>query len=195
VILPTLAGLAAGATHALSGPDHLAAVLPLAAESPERGPAIGLTWAAGHGLGTALLAAAAVAVRARLDLDWIGTRAELLVGIALIATGLWTLGRRHAPPHGHAHRGAALGLGTLHGVAGGTHALVVLSALALSPGLAAGWLLAFVLGAGVAMGGVGLALQRAGRVASAAWLARLRVGAGVTAVGVGAFWAARQLVG
>lgn len=194
MLLPALAGLTAGATHALSGPDHLAAVLPLASEAPERGPRIGLSWGLGHGLGTVLLTAVALGVRAELDLEAFGAGAEAVIGVVLVATGLWAL-LRAGRPVGGGHTGAALGIGALHGLAGGTHVVVVVSALALPTASATGWLLAFVAGAAAAMGAMGWVCRRAGAGASAAWQRRARVAAGLLAIGVGAGWTATALEG
>lgn len=194
MIPATLAGLFAGVAHALSGPDHVAAVLPLAAEAPERGTTIGLSWAAGHGLGTLALVGAALIVRAELDLALLGSRAEALIGVVLVVTGAWTLLRARRAQRGHAHPGAALGIGTLHGVAGGTHVAVAIVALAL-PGLGAlGWLLGFVLGAGLAMGMVGGLCRRLGGLASERWQRRARWLAGGLAIVVGAAWTLGQLL-
>ena len=192
MILSTLAGLTAGATHALTGPDHVAAVLPLAAEAPDKGLRIGLSWATGHGLGTVALAAAALLVRSALDLDAVGGRMEMLVGVALVATGLWVLLRPTSAAHAHATPGAAVGLGTLHGLAGGAHVVVALSALALPVSVAVGWLAAFVVGAGVAMSLVGWVAEWLGGRLTASGLQWARRVAGVLAVVVGAVWVAMQ---
>ena len=194
MMMLALAGLSAGAAHALSGPDHVAAVLPLASDAPGRGVHIGLSWASGHGLGTLALAAAAGLLRVGFDLESIGSHAELLVGVALVATGLWTLLRGNAHSHAPASAGTAAGIGTLHGIAGGSHLVVASSALALPFLSAASWLLAFVLGAGVAMTGIGWAVQRAGRsLAPPAWDQARRL-SGVLAIGVGLVWMGMQLV-
>ena len=51
-----LAGLAAGLLHVFSGPDHLAAIAPLAADG-ERGQwKAGLQWGIGHTTGVLLIA-------------------------------------------------------------------------------------------------------------------------------------------
>lgn len=193
MILPALAGLTAGATHALTGPDHVAAVLPLAAEAPDKGLRIGLSWATGHGLGTVVLAATALLVRSALDLDAIGGRMELLVGVALVVTGLWVLLRPRRAGYAHATPGAAVGLGTLHGLAGGAHVVVALSALALPVPVAVGWLAAFVLGAGLAMSLVGWVAKALGGRLTPGGLLWARRAAGLLALGVGAAWVAMQL--
>lgn len=194
MLMLVLTGLVAGAVHAVSGPDHVAAVLPLATESPDRGGRIGLSWATGHGLGTVLLAAFATTLRHVLDLPTLGAHAETLVGVLLVVTGLWTLFR----PHTHrpaATLGAAAGIGTVHGAAGGAHLVVAGSALALPLASSALWLGGFVLGAAVAMSAVGYGLQLAGPRLKPGWMDRLRIGSGVLAVVVGVVWAGSQLLG
>ncbi len=192
MILPALAGLTAGATHALSGADHLAAVLPLASEAPDRGPRIGLSWGLGHGLGTVALSAVALVLRAELDLDALGAGAEALIGLVLVGTGLWAVARAQRPAR-EGHAGAALGIGTLHGVAGGAHVVVVVSALALPTSSALGWLAAFVVGAAGAMATMGWVCRRVGARAPEEWQRKARVASGSVAVAVGVAWAAMAL--
>ena len=55
--------LVSGLAHVLSGPDHLAAVAPLAAEDRERGWLAGWTWGIGHASGVAVVAVLAVVLR------------------------------------------------------------------------------------------------------------------------------------
>lgn len=191
MIVSSLAGLAAGATHALSGPDHVAAVLPLAAETPTRATRLGLTWALGHGLGTVLLASAVLLLRAQLDLHGLGGTMEALIGLVLVATGVFGLARAFRPTstkHEH-HAALALGIGGMHGLAGGAHVLVALSALALPLTDAALWIGTFVLGAAVAMGGIGVVIQSFGTRASNDWMRRFQVGTSLFTIAVGAIWA------
>src|SRR5262245_22595029 len=134
-MLAVLTGIAAGFFHVLSGPDHLAAVAPLAAADRQRGWWSGLTWGAGHASGVAAVAVLAIQLRELLpSIDVISYWGERLVGVALIGVGLWALHRafgarvsHHAPSHAH----ASFGFGILHGVAGSSHFFGVLPALAL----------------------------------------------------------------
>jgi sulfite exporter TauE/SafE len=176
-------GLVAGAAHVLAGVDHLAAVLPLAVAGRARAFALGARWGIGHSAGVLIVAAAAVALRERLDLEAASALGERLVGAMLIGIGLLSLStalrlRIHA--HGHAHGGAAhehlhlhtpaemagheerlhghghtaIAAGTLHGVAGTAHVLGVLPAVALPDAWSSGaYLAAFALGTILAMGG------------------------------------------
>lgn len=147
----TLGGLAAGAVHATTGPDHLAVVAPLAARDARGGWRIGARWGLGHALGVALVAAAVLAFRGLLPVEALESWSERLVGGSLVLVGLWVLlsalgvrGHDHGP--GGEGR-AALAVGTLHGTAGGSHLVGILPALALSSTLAAGaYLLSFAAG-------------------------------------------------
>jgi NAD(P)-dependent dehydrogenase (short-subunit alcohol dehydrogenase family) len=51
MMLTALSGVVAGVFHVLSGPDHLAAVAPLAASDRGRSVRAGWTWGAGHASG------------------------------------------------------------------------------------------------------------------------------------------------
>ena len=154
-MLTALTGVAAGLFHVLSGPDHRAAVTPLAAADGRRGWFAGWTWGLGHASGVVVVAVAAILLRDVLPpADLISGWSERLVGGALIAIGLWALRRsarighgRHAHgplAHDHVHTQAGpawmrrLGhahasfyMGILHGVAGSSHFFGVLPALAL----------------------------------------------------------------
>lgn len=154
-MLTAITGALAGLFHVLAGPDHLAAVGPLALDGRRRGWLAGWTWGIGHASGVVMVAALAIFLRDLLPpIDRISTWSERLVGAALIAVGLWALRRsaRVLPaPHAHGavshdhlhvqagprwlrrvgHAHAAFCLGVLHGVAGSSHFVGVLPALAL----------------------------------------------------------------
>ena len=155
VVLTALSAALAGAVHVLSGPDHLAAVAPVAIADRERGWLAGWTWGLGHASGVVVVAVLAVLLRDLLPpVSAISLWGERIVGGALIGIGLWAfrkgldIGMRHhrhgAVEHTHVHlrRGplvlqrlghahAAFLMGILHGVAGTSHFLGVLPALAL----------------------------------------------------------------
>ncbi len=159
------AGVAAGAVHVLSGPDHLAAVAPLAADSRGATWKTGFTWGLGHTSGVLVVGALALLLREVLPLDAISSWSERLVAVALVGVGLWGLrqasrlhvhvhthrhdGATHAhahvhvhqadpgtPPRAHAaaphdHTHASFAFGILHGLAGSSHVIGILPALAL----------------------------------------------------------------
>ena len=213
--LIAITGALAGLFHVLSGPDHLAAVAPLAVEDGRRGWLAGWTWGFGHASGVVVVALLAILLRDLLPpIAVISAWSERVVGIALVAIGLWALRRstRVAPgPHrhgaiahdhlhvqagpawarrlGHAH--ASFCLGILHGVAGSSHFLGVLPALAL-PTLVEGvtYIGAFGLGTVVAMTAFAAVMGAAGgRVRHVAALYRgMMLAAGTVAITVGVFW-------
>jgi hypothetical protein len=185
-MLTLLSGALAGVVHVLSGADHLAAVAPLAIANPRRAWVAGCTWGIGHTAGVVTVAVLAVLLRDVLPpIDLISTWSERLVGAALIAIGLWALRaglRIGSAPHAHGpwthdhvhvqagpsltrrlgHPHASFMMGVLHGVAGSSHFLGVLPALAL-PTRAAALMYVAAFGAGsiVAMAGFGAALGAA----------------------------------
>ena len=127
------AGLAAGMLHVFSGPDHLAAVAPLAADTDRSHWRTGLQWGVGHTMGVLLIACLLLLIREQLPLDAISVYSERLVGVALILVGgwgVWKASRSGFKPHSHA--GASFGMGALHGLAGSSHLFGVLPALAFA---------------------------------------------------------------
>jgi hypothetical protein len=129
------AGLAAGLLHVFSGPDHLAAVAPLAADSDRRHWHTGVQWGIGHTIGVLVIACLLLLLREQLPLDAISAQSERIVGVALILVGgwgIWRASRTGFTPHGHSHAGASFAMGALHGLAGSSHLFGVLPALAFA---------------------------------------------------------------
>ena len=212
MILTLISGAIAGAYHVLSGPDHIAAVAPLALAARSRAWRTGCTWGIGHASGVVVVAVAAVLLRDVLPIGDASAWGERLVGGALIALGFWSVARAarvrttphaHGPLHhrhlavhagpawarrlGHAH--AAFLVGTLHGVAGSSHFFGVLPALALPTTHASlVYVAAFGVGTVLSMTAFAGALGRVGPH-SAAWSHRVLMGTtGVLAIAVGAVW-------
>jgi hypothetical protein len=214
-MLTALTGAMAGLFHVLSGPDHLAAVAPIAVADRERGWLAGWTWGLGHASGVVVVAVIAILLRDALPpIEVISAWSERLVGGALIAVGLWAL-RRSAriKPSAHAHGTAAhdhlhvqagprwlrrMGhvhasfcLGVLHGVAGSSHFFGVLPALALpTRGAALSYIAAFGVGTVAAMTLFAAAAGLAGtRTRHSASLQRaMLLTAAVVAIVVGGVW-------
>ena len=217
------AGLVAGALHVLSGPDHLAAVAPLAAGSTEPRWRAGFSWGIGHTGGVLTVGVLALLFRGLLPIDEISSWSEQLVGVALIAVGVWsghrafrtrvhvhahvhdgvphshvhfhgagarTHGAAPAVEHRHAH--ASFGFGVLHGLAGSSHVLGILPALALPTREAAiGYLLAYGVGTVAAMtafsSAIGFVAARA-RFSGASVYQGLLAACSLAAIAVGTFW-------
>jgi hypothetical protein len=187
MLVSALAGVMAGLVHVLSGPDHLAAVAPIASNQRRAPWVAGALWGLGHSSGVLMVGLLALWLRDWLPVDAVSSWSERAVGVVLIAIGLWglhrALGRHlHAHPHAHGsishdhahvhavsqradghhrtsrhtHTHAAFLVGVLHGLAGSSHLLGVLPALAL-PGMAAsiGYLTGY--GGGTVIGMTGFA--------------------------------------
>jgi hypothetical protein len=225
MLVVVLAGLVAGTLHVLSGPDHLAAVAPLAADSSASRWRAGFSWGIGHTGGVLLVGLLAVLLRDVLPLDAISSWSERLVGVALIAVGLWGARRalatrvhvhrhvhdgsvhshvhfhgtgdvavhqRASTPSAHRHMHLSFGFGVLHGLAGSSHILGILPALALPTREAAvAYLVAYGAGNVSAMTAFSSAI---GFVAARAEGGGLRIYRGllatcsVAAIAVGTLW-------
>lgn len=217
-----LTGLAAGALHVLSGPDHLTAVAPLAVRRPRRAWQPGLRWGLGHSAGVACVGLLSLWLRDLIPVAWLSSWGERLVGVVLFGIGLWALRialrknvhahehehdgeshvhihLHHAPaehqtPGAHLHSHAAFGIGTLHGLAGSSHFLGVLPALAFpSKAQATAYLLAFGVGTVAAMAafswGIGWVAARFAIRGVNVYRSLMGVSA-VAAMAVGGFWLA-----
>lgn len=208
-MIPILTGFAAGGLHVFSGVDHLAALAPVAVENPPRAARIGVFWGFGHGIGVVIVGGVGLVLRGFVDVEaWSGW-AEFLVGFLLIGIGFWAMRRAgrievHVHSHSHddvlhehihahrstnrSHHHAALGVGLLHGMAGGGHLFGVLPALALPIGSAIMYLVAYLVASVVAMGvfafGVGVLVSRT----ATKWVGRLMFTSGALAVAVGLLW-------
>ncbi|MFC1563369.1 sulfite exporter TauE/SafE family protein [candidate division KSB1 bacterium] len=152
-------GLIAGSIHVVSGPDHLSAVAPLSIEEGRSSWRMGLLWGVGHTGGVLLVGLIALLGRELIPIDLISQWSERIVGVVLIGIGLWGLRKalkhrvhihkhthegeehthihlhetetQHASPRAHIHTHAAFAVGIIHGLAGSSHFLGVLPALAL----------------------------------------------------------------
>jgi hypothetical protein len=214
-MLTVVTGTLAGFVHVLSGPDHLAAVTPMAVTGRERGWVSGWTWGFGHASGVVLVAILAVLLRNVLPpVEAISAWSERIVGAALIAVGLWALRRStqmRAATHAHgvvSHRHMQIGsgpvwlrrlghshasfcLGVLHGIAGSSHFFGVLPALAL-PSLSASliYIGAFGVGTVAAMTGFAAVVGTAtARLPNGALPQRaMMITAAALAIAVGTVW-------
>ena len=213
-----LTGLAAGALHVLSGPDHIAALAPLAVQNRRNAMRVGMFWGLGHGLGVLLLGGLGVVLGQVITLDVVSHFAELMVGLLLVLIGGWAIrsafrltvhthnhdhgeGDHHGHLHVHmgevdhtapyAHRRhshTALGVGLLHGVAGTGHIFGVLPAMALPPQAAGVYLAAYLVSAVSSMVIVAALLGRLAELGGQRSLRGLMVVCGLAAIGVGLIW-------
>ncbi len=104
--LVVLMGVLAGLAHVFSGPDHLAAIAPLAVKKRRGAWLTGLRWGGGHASGVAVVGILSLLLRGILPVNLISNWSDRLVGVLLIGIGLWTLRtalRVHAHEHQHTH--------------------------------------------------------------------------------------------
>lgn len=189
------AGLAAGLVHVFSGPDHLAAIAPMAVDAEDAPWKAGLQWGIGHTAGVLLIGVLLLLVREQLPVDLISAYSERIVGGALILVGAWGIRRAMrfgVTPHGHSHGGASFAMGTVHGLAGSSHLFGVLPALALPTREASmlylgGFGLGAILGMTVFAAVMGLAASGLGR-SHTRNVSRLLYVSSAAAVIVGGVW-------
>jgi putative Mn2+ efflux pump MntP len=110
---PFVMGLVAASIHVLTGPDHLAAVGPLAINSEKRHWLIGTVWGMGHVLGMMIIGVFFFFFRDLIPVDFISSQSEKAVGIMLIIIGFWAFyrlyrlysGKEKGELHHHDHKG------------------------------------------------------------------------------------------
>ena len=224
LLVAATTGCLAGLVHVLSGPDHLAAVAPLAIESRDRKWVAGLLWGFGHTGGVVLVGGLFLLLRHLLPpIQLISAWGDRVVGAVLIGIGIWGFyrasrivveGHHHAGGSTHAHLhlhhhddndhrhipaghlGAAAAMGILHGLAGTSHILGVLPALAL-PTRQAGFVYLAGFGGATIAGMtafsslVGLAAIGATRAGNLRLYRALLLGSGGAACVVGVVWLLR----
>lgn len=175
VLAVSLGGVFAGGLHSVTGPDHLAALLPICiGKRWWLSVYTGFYWGMGHGIGAALVGALAFAVRGALNVDLFSTYMEAAVGISIMVIGLsgiaeareWSREHVDGPTASNAHHDldviletereqsvpSTLITGVLHGCTGTGHLLGVMPALAMPSWLcASAYLTSFGFGTMVAM--------------------------------------------
>ncbi|WP_288261894.1 hydantoin utilization protein A [uncultured Prochlorococcus sp.] len=171
-----LTGIIAGFVHVISGADHLIAMAPAAINSPKKALKNSYSWGLGHSSGVLLLAFLAIFIKDITPLNKFSSIAEFFVGISLLIVGVIAIknsfrlnmhSHSHKHENGFAHRHyhfhtkeqkhnkkhshALTGLGLLHGIAGGSHFLAVLPALALPLTSACFYLISYLIGSLISM--------------------------------------------
>ena len=171
-----LTGVLAGFVHVISGADHLIAMVPAAINNPRKALKNSFSWGLGHSSGVLLLAFLAIFIKDITPLNKFSNIAEFLVGISLLIVGVIAIknsfqlsihSHSHKHENGFAHRHyhfhsneqknnnkhhhALTGLGLLHGIAGGSHFIAVLPALALPFTSASIYLISYLIGSLISM--------------------------------------------
>lgn len=100
-MLQLISGFIASALHVITGPDHLAAVTPLAIESKKKAWIIGVFWGLGHLLGMLIIGGLFILFKDIIPVEKISEHSEMLVGIVLIGIGIWAIIKVFAPFKSH----------------------------------------------------------------------------------------------
>ena len=98
-----IAGLIASILHVITGPDHLAAVLPFAIESKKKAWKIGLSWGVGHLFGMITIGLLFVLFKELIPIEKISEHSEQLVGLVLIGIGIWAFYKIFKKQKDHKH--------------------------------------------------------------------------------------------
>jgi len=104
---PLLFGIIASLAHVLAGPDHLAAIGPLAINADRRPWLIGMSWGIGHLTGMLIIGILFFYLKEFIPVEFISENSEKMVGFLLIAIGLWAIYKMltfvNADAHVHDH--------------------------------------------------------------------------------------------
>jgi len=211
-----LTGIVAGFVHVVSGADHLIAMAPAAINNPQKALKNSFSWGLGHSSGVLLLAFLAIFIKDITPLNKFSSIAELLVGISLLIVGVFAIknsfqlsihSHSHKHENGIAHRHyhfhmkeqkksnhshALTGLGLLHGIAGGSHFLAVLPALALPLTSACLYLISYLIGSLISMNLFTCLISFTTFKASQKFIKRLIAVAGGLSFSLGLFWIQRS---
>lgn len=154
MVVAALYGAGSGALHAVTGPDHLLSLGPIALMRPRAPWRIGLAWGFGHALGTLLLGLPALFLTRVVSLSSLSVWGDRVAAVALLVTALLSaLSLRkpaQASPRDDVRSPVAVGL--VHGVSGAASLLLMLPMLASGQPLhGALFLTTFGLGGMIAM--------------------------------------------
>jgi hypothetical protein len=109
IAMAAAAGVGAGILHTWTGPDHIAALSPLAVSRGRKAWGLGVRWGIGHSAGALAVAGIGLIARESLKIDIVSSWGERVVGVSLIAVGIWALvraRRTHLHTHRHTHEGS-----------------------------------------------------------------------------------------
>ncbi len=89
--------------HVITGPDHLAAVVPFAIESKKKAWKIGLFWGVGHLIGMMAIGVLFSIFRELIPIELISEYSEQLVGFVLVGIGIWAFYKLFVREKNHKH--------------------------------------------------------------------------------------------
>lgn len=187
-----LYGVSAGALHAVTGPNHVLSLGPIAVRA-SRAWQVGLRWGFGHGVGTLLLAIPLLVSAQALDLGALAVYGERIAGIALLVMAVSSarqlLLKAAAPTSTSTDRSRTFTVGFVHGVSGGASLLLALPILLVSSvSASAAYLVAFAVGSTIAMAALTASLAKWGAALSSTTHQRLQWSLVAMSVGLGLAW-------
>ncbi len=106
-----LTGFVASIQHVVTGPDHMAAVTPLAIDTRKKSWLVGLGWGLGHTVGMILIGGLFILFKEILPINSIAKYSDQIIGILLIIIGSWSVLQTYLryrngnskPTHSHSH--------------------------------------------------------------------------------------------
>jgi nickel/cobalt transporter (NicO) family protein len=160
-----LYGASSGVVHAVTGPDHVLSLGPVALQHCRTGFRIGALWGLGHAAGTLALALPLLLLTHAVALEALAGFGDRLAGAALLATAGWSWWSSRKP---HAARAAQprgpVAVGLVHGITGVGALVLLLPALVAKDAFAmAVFFVAFGVGSTLAMGLLTAGIARLGR--------------------------------
>lgn len=191
-----ITGFLHGVAHVLSGPDHIVALTPLAVREAGRARYLGFMWGLGHGFGSILIGGIFVSFGLSENSKFFPW-SEVVVGFTLMCLGAWGLRKvfnRSVPSKSvpslslNAPIFTAFGVGTLHGLAGVSHLLLAVPALALTRAQAVIYLVAYFLAALFVMFFFGMILEKVSQKANYRFMRNLMLSASLLTFAVGLIW-------
>ncbi len=214
MLISIFTGIAAGVLHVIGGADHLVSIAPsVLRRRPGSALRIACAWGVGHSAGVLILSLIAILVKDLTPIERISSFAEFCVGIVLLVIGVvavrTSLGlnihsHRHVHEDGSVHEHvhlhllgdqkhikhphASTTLGILHGLAGASHLLAVIPALALPPSEAILFMIAYLLATVSTMSIIVLVISYASVNTGLRFMPFLVGSTGFISILVGCFW-------
>jgi nickel/cobalt exporter len=195
--LAIISGLGSGALHAVTGPDHVLSLAPLAIAERRTAFQLGLLWGIGHALGTVLLVTLLALLAAYSELGSISVWSQRASGAALVSMGAWSFCLSGKPSGSRAttvsqRQRGVLTIGLVHGLTGAAALLLLLPAVFSSGHVVRLlYLGGFALGSTLAMGGLTwLVARAANRTLRASVVTRAQKVAALASVAFGAVYLA-----
>jgi hypothetical protein len=127
-----LFGASSGALHAVTGPDHVLSLGPMAIGSRRSPWRLGARWGVGHAVGTLLLCAPVLWLAQHARLPFLASVGDRLAGVALLGTAIVSfiqVRRQAAVDEDGVGRNAVV-VGFIHGLTGAASLLLIVPMLA-----------------------------------------------------------------